>query len=262
MVARKAKEGNVYLSKQGLKYTVINYSNSREVWIEFEHTGHEEDYPKTIKVQSSAVLSGKIRHPFAKTLYGRGVRGDERVRFPDGRLCPYYNRWKHMLLRCYCPKYHEKKPTYRDCTVCDEWLYFPTFKKWLKNTIRVMGVELEDVELDKDVLTKHNTVYSPDTCCLLPRELNILFTNRKSHRGKEMIGVCYHKRDKHYRASISIKGTNTLIGSFETEEEAFSAYKVAKENHINLLATENFKDGKIDAQTYQALLSFKVEPSD
>lgn len=36
--------------------------------------------------------------------------------------CPYYKRWRNMLERCYSAKHHAKYPTYKNCTVCDEWL--------------------------------------------------------------------------------------------------------------------------------------------
>ena len=58
--------------------------------------------------------------------------------------CPYYERWVSMLRRCYSPRSLEKYPTYKGCTVCEEWLTFSTFKKWMENQ------EWEDRHLDKD----------------------------------------------------------------------------------------------------------------
>ena len=45
--------------------------------------------------------------------------------------CPYYGKWVNMLQRCYSELYHDKFPTYKDCTVCEEWKYFSKFKKWM-----------------------------------------------------------------------------------------------------------------------------------
>ena len=47
---------------------------------------------------------------------------------------------------------------------------------------------------------------------------------------------------------------------FNTELEAFNAYKEAKENHLRELA--NKRKGKIDARAYQALINYTVEITD
>ena len=44
-------------------------------------------------------------------------------------------------------------------------------------------------ELDKDILVKGNKIYSPDTCCFVPKEVNTVFTKRQSKRGDYPIGV-------------------------------------------------------------------------
>ena len=45
------------------------------------------------------------------------------------RMCPFYRRWINMLERCYSEKFQEKNPTYRGCSVCEEWLTFSNFKR-------------------------------------------------------------------------------------------------------------------------------------
>ena len=47
-------------------------------------------------------------------------------------ICPYYITWTHMLQRCYSEKSQLKHPTYKGCTVCDEWLIFSNFKTWME----------------------------------------------------------------------------------------------------------------------------------
>ena len=47
---------------------------------------------------------------------------------------------------------------------------------------------------------------------------------------------------------------------FNTELEAFNAYKEAKENHLRELA--NKWNGKIDERAYQALINYTVEITD
>jgi hypothetical protein len=50
------------------------------------------------------------------------------------------------------------------------------------------------------------------------------------------------------------------LGTFDTPEEAFQAYKVAKEEYIKEVA-DKWKD-KITEKVYQALYNYKVEITD
>ena len=52
------------------------------------------------------------------------------------------------------------------------------------------------------------------------------------------------------------------MGTFKTPEEAFSAYKVAKEAYIKEVATKYYNDGKIARNVYDALMNYKVEITD
>ena len=47
-------------------------------------------------------------------------------------------------------------------------------------------------------------------------------------RVSEVKGVCYHPRDKVWRASIGVNCINTEIGRYKTEEEAVAARKAAE----------------------------------
>ena len=52
-------------------------------------------------------------------------------------VCPYYQKWKDLIKRCFCPKYQEKRPTYKDCTVTEEW-------KYLSKTVDVCLYQLNE----------------------------------------------------------------------------------------------------------------------
>ena len=60
-------------------------------------------------------------------------------------VCPFYQKWGSMLTRCYSEKYQERHPTYKDCTVCEEWTTFSNFKKWMQ------GQDYQGKHLDKDL---------------------------------------------------------------------------------------------------------------
>ncbi len=172
------------------------------------------------------------------------------------RRTPSYLAWTSMLERCYSEKYQSKKPTYKGCIVCNEWLTFSSFKKWFDSPEN--GFQ-EGYMLDKDIIVKGNKVYSPDTCCIIPVEINSLLTNRKNHRGKYPVGV--HKiKSGRYQARIGAERLN--IGVFNTQEEAFYAYKNAKERYIKELAENYFKEGKITERVYNALMNYEIEITD
>lgn len=101
-------------------------------------------------------------------------------------MCPFYDRWKSMLERCYSLKFQSKNPSYVGCIVCDEWLTFSNFKKWMESQ------GWEGKELDKDLLVKGNKLYSAETCIFIDKEINQFTNERKSARGEWPLGVCFN----------------------------------------------------------------------
>ena len=164
--------------------------------------------------------------------------------------------WVGMLHRCYYKKELERHPTYRGCTVCDEWLRLSGFVPFWEANYR------PKYELEKDILVKGNKVYGPDTCCFVPRRINILFTNRKRFRGELPVGVSVSENGLKYKAAYDRNGKSTLIGQFDTPEHAFLAYKKAKEEYIKEVAQEYYNSGKIDKKVYEALLRYQIEITD
>ena len=100
--------------------------------------------------------------------------------------------------------------------------------------------------LDKDILVKGNKIYSPETCCFVPKGINLLFGKNNAKRGNYPIGVCKFKNK--FQATINIKGKTISLGHFDTPEEAFEAYKTAKEAYIKEVADE-WKD-RIEEDVY------------
>jgi len=117
---------------------------------------------------------------------------------------------------------------------------------------------IEGFHLDKDIICPDCKMYSPENCAFVPREINNLLTLRKNDRGVSPIGV--NKRGKGYRVTITQNKKQVYLGSYLTPEEAFEAYKTAKEKHIKEVA-DKWKD-KIDLKIYEALLSYKINITD
>lgn len=166
-----------------------------------------------------------------------------------------YIKWHDMIHRCYNEKRHKKNPKYKDCEVCEEWKNYSNFKVWYETHCYGDTV----LDLDKDILYKGNKVYSPETCCLVPHEINALFACGKSNKQKYPTGIFFNKDRNKFRAECGRSGKNKTK-LFPTLEEAFQAYKKFKENVIRETA-EKYK-GKIPYKVYDAMLRWEVEITD
>ena len=177
-----------------------------------------------------------------------------------------YSKWSSMLHRCYDPKFQIKEPTYAGCIVCDKWLTLSNFKRWFDDPAN--GYQ-EGYHLDKDILVKGNKVYSPETCCFVPQEINNLIKLNKRQRGDLPLGVVKDRRRKNsrYAAQLNVKTQNKEVdhkwlGSFDTPEEAFAAYKEAKEAYIKEKAKDYYSRGAITKKVYNALMQYEVGITD
>ena len=168
-----------------------------------------------------------------------------------------------MLQRCFNVKLKKKQPTYEKVDCCDEWLHFERFYEWLHNQSNFdKWYENKRWAIDKDILVKGGKVYSPDTCCLVPQNVNCLFLKREAERGLYPIGVSY--RNDGFLASCHNPFTNDReeLGYYSTPEKAFSVYKDYKEDLIKQVAQIEFDVGNITEQCYQAMMNYEVEIDD
>lgn len=195
-----------------------------------------------------------------KLIYGVGINDWDIPVRKDGKIIKEYYLWQGMLQRCYSDWFHNRQPSYSDVTCSKEWLSLSTFADDIRKMPNFDKCLTEGWQLDKDIISKGSKHYSLDTCCFVPKAINVLITNSKASRGKYPIGVFYSSRDKKYQSCLKIDNKNKFLGSFPTPTDAFMAYKKAKEDQIKVVA-ERYKD-QIDQRAYQALLSFTIEITD
>ena len=255
-VSYKDCVGKVCKSLNSGNFKILKYNNSRNVIILFLKTG----YCKVAEMKE--VRNGKVKDPYAPSVYGVGILGTEYPITVNGVLTKEYVLWNSMLQRCYSDAYRKKRPTYEGCEVSNKFKSYEYFYEWCNEQIG-FGDDGNGnpFHLDKDLLVKGNKVYSEDTCVFIPSEINSLLVKSAASRGEHLIGVYWNKRNKAFVAKVcKSKGNRDYLGLFNTETEAFNAYKTAKESFVKEQA-EKWK-GKIDVRAYEALMSYEVEITD
>ena len=248
--------GKVCKSKSSGDFKILKYNNARNVEIQFSQTGYETT------VQLTNIKSGIIKDPYSPSVYGVGVFGTKYPSTVNGVRTKEYALWMDMLRRCYSDAYKKKNQTYIDCEVSNKFKSYEYFYEWCNKQI---GFSVDgngnQFQLDKDLLIKANKVYSESTCVFLPKEINSVLTKCTASRGEHLIGVCWHNTNKAFVARVhKNKGKPEHLGLFNTEIEAFNAYKQAKEAYLKELA--NKWKGQIDERAYEALMNYQVEITD
>jgi len=190
-------------------------------------------------------------------VYGVGVNDWVGFTYIGGKDIKEYKLWAGMLQRCFDEKCKQKHPTYQDVTCSKEWF---SMTKFIEDVSQMRGFGLEGWELDKDILQKGNKLYSKDTCCFVPHEVNLLLVKRDNSRGEYPVGVYFDKCAGKFMASLRINGKQKNLGRFTTPEEAFQVYKLAKEAHIKVVA-EKWKP-LLDERVFQALMAYEVNIND
>ncbi len=225
---------------------IINTLPNGQVEVLFKDTKYRGVYYK------GNVKKGEFKDPLKPSVYGAGFLGK---RYKKKSI--YYDTWFNMMSRCFTSDIVEKYNTYRDCTVCNEWLNFSVFEKWCMQTFPIN--KKIKYELDKDLLRKSNKVYSPETCCWLPKEINQYLNNGTGKISSSgVIGVSPHfKIPNAYEVRCADRhGKRKNLGVSYSLEEGYSRYTTFRRKELEFLATQHYNDGNIDRNIYIYLLNY------
>ena len=259
------KTGETNISNEGCVMKIVEYNNALDIIVEFQ-----DEHKYRLHTNYQAFKKGECKNPFYPSAHGHGYLGIDKKgnvpktkEFKDGKTVHTweYNKWQSMLKRCFDNKYKEKKPTYKDITCCNRWLCFANFLEDFEILKQEYSWnEDEKLNLDKDILHKGNKIYSLENCVLVPDYINSLFIKNDAVRGQYPIGVCYRKGAKKYQAQCNINGKQISLGLYNTIEEAFNAYKIAKENEIKRIANECVSKGYItqESRLYNAMMGYQI----
>lgn len=244
-VRPKKREGEEFITNQGYKIKIIEYKSSKNCTAIIN-----DDYVCKNLIYSN-IKKGQVDYPYHPSVRGVGYIGVGTVNKKS------VSKWRNIFNRHYNSVYKDTHTTYKKIKVSEDWLNYQNFAKWFEENWKPYMDS--SWHLDKDILQKGNEIYSAETCAFVPQEINKLFTKTNAKRGQYPIGVV--KSGTRFTSKIT-KGDNVRVhlGLFNTPEEAFEAYKTAKENYIKEVA-DKWK-GLISDRVYQAMYNYEVEITD
>ena len=248
------RTGERFINKEGCEFVIVEYNNSRDVWVEFQ-----DEYKSRTHTRYGNCIRGEVKNYYHPTVYGVGFIGNGKYRSRiNGKQTNEYGEWHDMLRRCYKEEFQNKYPTYKGVIVDKYFHNFQNYGKWREDNY--YEIEGETMALDKDILSKDNKIYAPDKCVFVPQRINSLFIKNDVDRGSLPIGVCYDKQRDKYVACCQIESKHKHLGYYDTPEEAFKAYKIFKEQYIKQMADE-YKN-RIPKELYDAMYRWEVEIND
>lgn len=244
--------GDRFKTTQGFDVVITEYVDGYNITAKFE-----EPVPYEFKTYLSSLKTGSIKNKYHPSIYGVGYMGVGEYDFKSNKQA--HSHFTSMFERCYDLVAMQKRQTYVDCVVREDWHDFQRFTSWCTKQI---GFGREKWQLDKDILVKGNKTYAPEFCCFVPSDINALFTKREACRGAYPIGV-YEYSEGVFRAACSNEflEEKRFSGKLrKTVEEAFQDYKEYKEMVIKQRA--DFYKDQLEPRVYEALYNYKVEITD
>lgn len=238
--------GEIFKTNDGSYCQVVSRESPIKVLVNFIG----ENGGVNAVVRSDKLKIGRVKNPIAPSVYGVGFLGvGGRGKGSD---LTAYTTWKDMLARAYCPKFLAKRPSYAGVTVCDEWSDFSCFVEWYDNT---PNAGRKGFDLDKDITAPGVREYNPNTASFIPHAVNSLFVGSSRRASGDGLPAGVYQNRKGYKALITRYGNLEHLGTFKTIDEAFAAYKSAREYYVLNVAKQHAKD--LSDKTLNSLLSFK-----
>lgn len=243
---RKITVGSVWDSNGYGKFEVVKYKSCHDVTVRFIETGFKTS------CRSGNIKVGNVKDRLSPKVYGVGFVGVGGYKSDINRVrTKSYEAWVNMLARCYSESYKQKYPTYKGCTVCEEWHNFQNFAEWFYENY---PKDDHKYHLDKDLKVIGNKIYSSRTCMFVPPLVNLFTTDRGIARGRYMVGVSFSKISGNFQSQCKnpLTGKQLSIGYFDTELEAHLAWRKRKSELAYELAMIQDRE-----EVKQALLNWK-----
>ena len=157
-----------------------------------------------------------------KTVYGKGINDMEYGWVGKSELNKrLYKLWHGIIQRVYSEKWHIQNPSYKNCTLQEEWHLLSNF---VDDVVKIDNYELwlnnpgKYISLDKDIKEPGNRCYCVDKCMFVTMKEN----SRESGKRKDNVGE-----------------NNPMYGKTHTEK----AKQKMKESHANVNGKNNPRYG-------------------
>lgn len=226
----RMKIGEQNYNSKGTLMTIVEYNGTYDIKVRFE-----DEFHAIVQTGYGNFKKGVVRNPYSKDIYDVGYIGEGEYRQTKNRVATKaYDAWIKMLARCYSNNQEVNSPTYKGCSVCEEWHNFQNFAKWFEENI--YHIEGQSMEVDKDWLIHGNKMYSPETCVIVPNIINTCILNHDRIKDLDLpTGISITSSGK-YKARLSKYGKRNDLGSYEKLEDSMFAYMDAKISYIKELA--------------------------
>ena len=110
--------------------------------------------------------------------------------------------------------------SYADCSMCEEWETFSTFKQW------IIENSVQGWDIDKDLRIEGSKIYSPQTCIFVPTTLNKAFKGDYAKKKGYPKGVRIQKSGR-YQSIMYRNGKGINLGTFNTIDKASLVFQKA-----------------------------------
>lgn len=251
--------GEENINNQGCHMKIIQYNSANDILIQFDNDPTHID-----RSAYQRFKNGNAQNPFYPTVYGIGITGNEAPRMNGKDKLKEYRAWVRIIERCVKGASSPKCLTYEDCSVSEDFLYYPNFYNWIINQENYeVWKTTENFAVDKDIICKGNKIYCPDKCCLVPNNINNLIKPASARRGNCVIGVFLDNKNRYVAQCWNgLESRNVFLGKYDKEYDAFLAYKDYKEKLIKKTADLEYSKGTISTACREALHNYIVEITD
>ena len=140
---------------------------------------------------------------------------------------------------------------YQDVYLFEDWLIYSKFKEWATQ------FNYTGSDLDKDLLS-NSKMYSPETCCFLPHQLNIMIQTR-SVGNSGMVGVQYFKGSSYYKVQDYWMGEILRTYSYRCKYEAHKKWQQLKSKNILKASEIYYREGRITGHVVERLNEISEE---
>lgn len=243
----------IFITNEGYQIRIIEYKNKNEVLVEFLSSGF-----RTI-CKMSNIKRGLVKYPYHPNKYSAYYGATKPLKISELESLAYQT-WIDIFKRT-SRDYQEANPSYIGVRITDEWYNFQYFKDWFLYNISLLNPNrnLYRYQIDKDLyqwetLSEYK-IYGPNTCCILPKLINTTLVAQ--YHGPLPPGVRY--KGNKFSSEIEKYGNWFYVGTFETKEEAFLAYKEAKESYLRELADIFYNDNAITEKTKEMLYRIDLQ---